>query len=543
MKFKILVLVMLGMAFTIGMLGCEAENPGEPTPNQAPNTYISEASPGNVTTIAFYGTDTDGFVEAFDYKWDTDDDWTSTTDNSATFTDVFETESDMKVFYVKAIDNNGEEDPVPAEITLTPSNTLPETEITGGPEFGKSSGEDVIFSFAGEDLDPGGEVMKFEYTLDDLENWRETPVEYPHADYRGLASGGHVFYVRSVDNLGGKDATPAQVAFVVESGKHAPTIMNNSAVKDGGGWFSGAGTTFTFDVIVAEYYGNLPENYISFGYNDNTNYDQSRNPLTTGWGPNATYTVADADMLPGESTLYVKARDTEGNISLTAVSFTVAAFNPTEGILLIDDLNYVPDGYDDEADLDDKIKNGFMNGYSFTVRPETAPPAGPDDLAPYSTVILYSDNGYNNQYNGDLFAAYASAGGNLMITGYNLVDMAPTFAVYGMYPAVFGYGAGNYGGMDGMAETAYADFHIDLPPPNEERLYQRVYSDQDNTQEIFSVRGLDGDTRACGCRADMPKGNVVIVIGQSIPFWDQTSDATKAFGDYVIGTEFGEPKQ
>jgi hypothetical protein len=345
-----------------------------------------------------------------------------------------------------------------------------------------------------------------------------------------------------VDNLGGKDLTPAQSAFIVESGKHAPTIVNRSAVSDGGGWFSGAGITFVFDLIVAEYYGQLPENPISFGYNDDTNYDNTINPLATGWIADASYTIADADMLPGAQTLYVKARDTEGNISLSSITFDVAAFNPTEGILLIDDFNWAPDGYVDDADVDNKVANGFLNGYSFTQIPDDADAVGPADLAPYSTVILYGDNGYNNQTNGDLFAAYASAGGNVMITGYNLVDLAPTFGVYGILDAVYGYDTGNYGGMDGMEGTAYENWHIDLPAEYEERMYQRVYSDADNTQEIFSVRGLDGDHRSCGVRADMPKGNVVIIIGQAIPFWDPESDDTKAFGDYVLGTEFGEPK-
>ena len=140
------------------------------------------------------------------------------------------------------------------------------------------------------------------------------------------------------------------------------------------------------------------------------------------------------------------------------------------------------------------------------------------------------------------FAAYATAGGNLFLCGYNLQDIASSFPSYGIYGAVFGYGAGNYGGMDGVEGTAYADWGIDLPEGYTDRLYQRVYDDAANTQSIFSVRGNDGDSRSCGVRAEMPLGNVVIVIGQSIPFFDPNDPDTKAFGEYVLGTEFGESK-
>jgi hypothetical protein len=543
MTFKILLNSILLAAFLLFMIGCEAENPGEPKANIAPETYISEASPGNTTTIAFYGTDKDGFVDMFYYQWDGESDWTMTTENSITVSGIFSTQTEERTFYVKGMDDGGAEDPTPAEITLTATNALPETQITGGPEFGRESGEDVTFTFEGTDVESDGSIEKFEYTMDDLGHWTETDVDNPQATYLGLAEGAHTFYVRAIDNLDGADPTPAQIAFIVKSGKYSPTIVNNSAVKDGGGYFAGVALTFTFSGIVADYYGMLSVTPWSFAMNDATNFDDSNNPLASGWIESSSFTVPAADMVAGMGTFYVKCRDTGGGISTASVTFEVAAFNPTSGILVIDDMNFVPTGYADDAELTSKLENGFFNGYSFTVRSETAPAAGPGDLADYSTVILYSDNGYQNQNNGDLFAAYATAGGNLMITGYNLVALAPTFGNYGLTDAVYGYGTGNYGGMDGIAGTAYENWHINLPAGNTDRLYQRVYSDAANTEEIFSVRGNDGDTRSCGARADMPNGNVVIVIGQSIPFFDQDQQDTKDFGNYVLGTEFGETKK
>ena len=58
--------------------------------------------------------------------------------------------------------------------------------------------------------------------MDDLNNWQETSVNFAQATFLGLAEGSHTFYVRAVDNLGGVDPSPAQVAFIVNSGLLIP---------------------------------------------------------------------------------------------------------------------------------------------------------------------------------------------------------------------------------------------------------------------------------------------------------------------------------
>lgn len=85
------------------LIGCEAENPGEPVANILPDTHISEAFTGNITTIYFYGTDEDGYIIQYAYKWDTDAEWSNTTYDSATFINVFADQNEVKRFYVKAI--------------------------------------------------------------------------------------------------------------------------------------------------------------------------------------------------------------------------------------------------------------------------------------------------------------------------------------------------------------------------------------------------------------------------------------------------------
>ena len=526
------------------LFACEAKNPGEPLENRAPDTYISVASPGNVTSISWYGTDKDGFAEVFYYQWEGEANWTETTELTATFQDVFNNTEDVRTFFVYAEDNAGSADQTPASVTLSPSNAEPETEITSGPEFGSKTGEDVTFRFSGRDFDDGGEVEFFRYTLDDLTNWIEIDVETAFVSFRGLNSGSHTFYVKAVDNLEAEDSTPASVTFIVEGGAYQPQITNTSPVSNGGGWFAGAGLTFSFSVNVADYYGELAEKAYSYGYDDDTNYnDDAIQPLSSGWIAGSSFAVAADQITSGEHTFYMKVRDVSRSVSKMTISFNVAAPTFDQGILLVDDFNWAPDGYADDADIDDKVAHGFMADFPFAQRPEDAPALTPDDLAPYSTVIIYGDYSFTNQNNGNLIAAYAAAGGNVMICSYNLEAIAPSFGNYGMTDAVYGLGSGNYGGMDGQEGTAYENFHIDLPAEYDERDYQRVYEDASNTQSIFAVRGVDGsEHRSCGVRADMPLGNVVIVIGQSIPFWDQSSADTRAFGEYVLGTEFGESR-
>jgi len=272
------------LLISILLIGCEPENPGEPIANRLPDTNISDAFPGNVTTIYFYGTDEDGFVNKYACKWEIDSEWSITENDSIVFYDIFTNQNEVKRFYVKAIDNQGTEDPSPAEIVLSPENSLPTTKILSGPEFGKESGEDVQFTFTGEDIEAGGSVVSFQYTMDDLENWQDTPVSYPQAMFMGLSEGSHTFYVRSVDNLGGTDPTPAQTAFVVRSGHFAPVIENKSPVVNGGGWFARYPLTFQWNVIVEHYYGILPSAAYSYSYNDLTNFNLEPNaPLSSGW--------------------------------------------------------------------------------------------------------------------------------------------------------------------------------------------------------------------------------------------------------------------
>jgi hypothetical protein len=334
-KFRyIFILLLIFILFICCFISsCETENPGEPAANLPPDTYISEASAGTTTRISFYGTDKDGFVDHFEYQWASENEWNETTANEVSFEDVFIDQEELKTFRVRGYDNQGLADPTPAEVTLSPNNILPETEMVAGPAFGQSTGEDVMFIFKGKDVEKNGSIVKFEYTLDDLDHWQETSADLPQALYLGLSTGAHVFYVRAVDNLGGKDPSPAQVAFIVEGGKHTPDVDIQSKISDGGEWFSGVEIDFAWTASVDEYSGMLPENPFSYAIDDSTNFDiNPLTPLSSGWHNLSSYRYLPTD---GAHKFYLKVRDTAGGLSLARISFYAATPEFDKGVLVV----------------------------------------------------------------------------------------------------------------------------------------------------------------------------------------------------------------
>jgi hypothetical protein len=544
----------------IMLTGC-TKTGEDPTANSAPDTRIlsyvigSAAevdTAGNPTTnyavtVYWSGSDIDGEVSEYLYSSDGTT-WTSTGNTKHDFVFDFATAAATYQVQVRAQDNSGAQDATPATVTITRDYGAVETSLLDGPPNGAVVGSAVRYKVATNT--PTGTVTHIVFTVDDgsllsgevaVDTLGEALI-----DLNPLTGGAHIVYFAGKRDDGAVDETPVAVSLTARIGVFAPTIVNTSSVADGGGWFSGAGVTFSWIVVTDYYYGTVPTDAFSYSFDDATNFDLTSTPLASGWLADQSFAATGADMTAGDHTMYIKAVDDGGAYSILSILVHVAAFNPTQGILLIDDFSWTGGIYADEAAVDAAVDGGFMNGWTYTERNHDQPAAGPDDLASYSTVILYGDGGYNNQNNGALFGAYGSAGGNLLITGYELNDLAPTFASYGIYPAVFSTASGNWGGMDGFTGSAYESFNIDIAGAPGQfptgRSYQRVYSDAANTEEIFHVRGVDGDTRACATRADMPNGNVVIVIGQSLPFMDQDAQATKDLGNYIIGTEFGETK-
>ncbi|MFH1851923.1 MAG: hypothetical protein ABIA75_06225 [Candidatus Neomarinimicrobiota bacterium] len=346
--FSTLVLVMF---IAIGFWGCESEELAQPSPNIRPESYISEVSPGVVTRISWYGTDVDGRVERFEYRWD-DGDWYETTGLSETFPveDVTNPYTDFEfldlddehVFYVRAIDNNDQADLSPAAATMSPRTTQPETQIVEGPVTGATVGPDVRFVWEGIDQD--GNISGYEYAIDDLTNWIAVDAFVTEHIFYGLAEGAHIFYVRAVDNLGAVDNSPAQSAFVVKAGS-LPMLISTSPIVDGGGWFAGLDVAFSWEVNVDYYGGQLPEGYATFALDDSTGWSDNQANMQYSWRGATAFEILGSNLGSGQHTFYVKVRDAQYQVSKMSISFSAAAYNPTRKILVV---NGVADSYFDE---------------------------------------------------------------------------------------------------------------------------------------------------------------------------------------------------
>ena len=119
---------------------------------------------------------------------------------------------------VKALDNEGAEDPSPAKVTLSlaliAANKPPTTAITSGPPDGATSSRGVRFEASGADAD--GKVASFVYSLDggskknvDADANGKAVIEFSSALGNLLSPGNHSVAVASIDNLGARDASPA----------------------------------------------------------------------------------------------------------------------------------------------------------------------------------------------------------------------------------------------------------------------------------------------------------------------------------------------
>ena len=427
---------------------CESEDLAEPNPNIYPETFISEISPGVTTLMAWYGTDVDGRVERFEYKWD-DGEWVETTTLSETFPvgDVtnpyadfeFANVDEERTFYVRAIDNNEGTDPSPAMATMSPNTIRPETQILEGPEFGKTYGPDLYFKWSGVDKD--GSVVGFEYTMDNLHAWTYVDIvdeggsPVGEKTFLDLGPGAHIFYVRSVDELGTVDQTPAQVAFNVATG-YIPQLSSTSPIVDGGGWFADVDVSFSWEINVDYYNGQLPHGYATFALDDSTGFADDAANMQYGWRPGTSLDIDGGDLVAGNHKFYLKVRDTQGTVAKLSIGFSAAAYNPTKKVLVVNGIAPLY-GAEIEAMFTDSVYWGGFNmadvyfwdlfGSSSSPGVATIPTANylgggaavtPDILADFECVIWAG-----NSYSGDLaywnltpIYPFLLAGGNVLLS-------------------------------------------------------------------------------------------------------------------------------
>lgn len=554
--------------------------------NDPPDTFVTQKSLAKVPletdstgavlnlnlftyTIQYTATDVDGIADSFQVKIN-DGPWSSfTTRTSNSDTLEFTSQATVNTVFVRAKDDQGDLDPTPAEASFSlreiEGNSLPTTAIDSGPPNGSQAGRGVTFVLNGADED--GHVTNFIYSLDGAAEITvaadadgKAAVEFSLAMNNLLPEGAHTFSVRSVDNLGAEDLTPETRSFLVAAG-FAPILTQADGPPPGGGWFTGASIPFAWNTKTDHYSGVILR--FEFSVDDPVNFIETSES-----------SIALDPLSAGPHTFRVRAVDTEGNISEPIeVTFDVAAFTPTEGILFIDNMSFVPSSaaYDSEPDIDQKVLDGFFKNFSqvsvwdvdrFGGGGSRFPGAindtelpGPSDLARFSSVVIMTDGGYSVDNISALLAAYFQAGGNLMITGYRSTDFGQVLKDVMGTPTVFnGFGT-DFQSLEGFSETSgnnsgdYAFISgadvVPVIPGAGPRTWEVTTNVAGSSLRVmFANVGADGAFGGFRIATETQgeKGNYGLWIGVSMGYLDQTSTGITKLGDFVLGERFGETK-
>ncbi|MCD4690993.1 hypothetical protein K8S17_05970 [bacterium] len=450
----LVVLLVLGT-----LAGCSKFDAGDPIPNVRPETTLSFAPADEDTAnyrvrMNWFGWDPDGEISHYWTKWDTFA-WRRVvgTDSvfmvSASAGEVTETHGyEYHSFSVKAVDNDGDEDPTPETVSFTAFTIVPDTRIVRGPSG--VTGPMVTFEWAGSDRD--GVIVGYGYRLF---KWEQSTSEWVQVTSQtdlgaetvvanfGPIDGLHRFEVWSVDDAGAADQTPAEREFTCNPELAGPKLYVRSNVFGirtyrGPVWSSiyniptpiFAGERLAFEwVATADSYGGQILGY-RHAYDDTSNWP-AYNILSTRF--NVTPEL-------GRHSLYVSALDNANETTRARIYFDVVEATLDEYILVVDDWNSkegTPGGWPS-----DEARNGFWNellaGYSH-IRVEWQPdqnqiggadqPPDVDALRGASTVIWYADQEYtvladlfdpfSARYNS--LAGYMRVGGNLILSGQECI--------------------------------------------------------------------------------------------------------------------------
>ncbi len=235
-------------ALLFGLSGCGEKTPVDanglpgggksPAGNLPPETYLSldfapDARPDTSSSrkrMNWWGEDEDGRVVGYYYRWGkliyevtdtttadsgfvvedtlwTDTEWVETTDEEKEFLVPIRSSSATFTFQVKAVDNDGAEDPTPATISFPVVNSRPEVSFRIQSNPMSVAGTHYTFttrSFVWDATDPDGNetIEHFYYALDPAEGdtqWVELPGTDASVTLRDLAPGPHTFWLKAAD--------------------------------------------------------------------------------------------------------------------------------------------------------------------------------------------------------------------------------------------------------------------------------------------------------------------------------------------------------
>ena len=200
-----------------------------------PDTSIS-AYPSNPTSstspsFTFTGDDGSG-VGGLTFECDLDGGGFSSCSSPKSYTSLSD---GSHTFQVRAFDSLGNVDATPASYTWVVDTTSPDTSITGYPSNPVNS-TSATFNFSGNDAGGSG-VSKFECDLDGA----GFSTCSTGKEYTSLVDGSHTFQVRSVDNVGLNDPTPASYTWVVDTVNPTTDITGNPSNPT-----TSTGATFSF---------------------------------------------------------------------------------------------------------------------------------------------------------------------------------------------------------------------------------------------------------------------------------------------------------
>lgn len=216
MKYILTIILII-----ILLSGCREETPDQPKQNLPPQThvFVEYADTLNYTSsvrsISWYGDDPDGFVTGYYFTWKTNpgtDDWEFTELRQKVFPLLIEGLDTIYTFQVKAVDDEGMEDPTPAMQRFPIKNTPPEIAWIDALAVPDTSLTVITLFWTVSDLDGDSTISYYEFALDDtISGWRKYPGDFPqyltmNAD-SGLTPGDHAFYLRAIDRAGAKSKT------------------------------------------------------------------------------------------------------------------------------------------------------------------------------------------------------------------------------------------------------------------------------------------------------------------------------------------------
>lgn len=165
--------------------------------------------------VHWWGDDPDGTVAGYYYQWDYQPAPLYTTAEYDTFYVPIRSRYDEFSLRVWAVDNQGLQDPTPAQLRFPVYNTPPviafrlnsNPAITGNPNVTAYTFPTRTFVWDAADADGRQTITHILYALDDTTEWQQLPGDADQVTLRDLAPGEHRFFIKAVDVSGATSKT------------------------------------------------------------------------------------------------------------------------------------------------------------------------------------------------------------------------------------------------------------------------------------------------------------------------------------------------